>query len=200
MDPQSSPTNGANAQQILQQLASLLKSSGTAVSGAAPQGGGGTPAVLGQPSAPIKPPVPAGSIAANVPQGIPGGPAPSMGAQPVLPAAHQQSPAYSTGFSFPNPKARNAAVVTNMMESLSSFADKQHEQKYQKQVEEARGVVSTMLRMGIAADNSNDPDAKKLLQQKANEMLGAKESSKILKEINKPAPLRTSVHSKRTRM
>jgi hypothetical protein len=186
IDPSGAQNDPSKPQQILQALAKMLSGTGQAVSGAAP-GGGGTPGITPQVPQAAKPPVPQGSIAAGASPSIPGGPGASPGAQPVLPqAAHSQSPNYASGFSFPNPKARNAAVVTNMMESLGQFGENLAKHKYEKQTEEARGVVATMLRMGIAADNSQDPEAKKLLQQKANEMLGAKEASKILKDINKP--------------
>jgi hypothetical protein len=137
-----------NPSSALAILSKLMQSMGQ---NAPQQGGGGGGGVI-NPRAPQMPsggmpPMPPGSMASRLPQY-------SGGAQPVPPkqmapgGVNNQSAGGS--FSYDNPKARNAAVVTNALQSLGSFADQQKQHAYQKQVEEARGVVATVLRQSQA--------------------------------------------------
>ena len=168
-------------QQTLDALKKLFASAGAA----APQGGQGPqtqPATVPQVPPMSQPQMPQGSMAAGLP-------AMNQGAQPVAPRSvmpgGQQT--YNSGFNFPNKAARNAAVVTNTMQSLANFADSLKQQKFQKQVEEAKGVVATALQSGILTQsNSTDPQAKQLIADQASKMLGSKEAQKVLKDLTKP--------------
>jgi hypothetical protein len=189
--PQSAPTQPPPAQPpgLQQRLAQILGVIGGAGKMMQSVGGGGSGsgattqgASMMQMPQGAAPPLPPGSMAAGLPQYSPG-------AQPVQrpPAIGPQGmPANQSGYNFQTPKARNAAIVTNTIQSLGQFVDKLQEHKYQKQVEEARGVVATVLRSGLAAQNTQDPDTKKLIQENANKMLGSKEAQKVLKNLNKP--------------
>jgi len=139
----------------LQDLLKFLSQAAPKAAAAMPSGGGGGPVMMpgrvGQIGQPFSPTLPNGMRLPG-PMGMP---------TPNLPTPQNmpEMGAYNTGFEFSNKGARDAAVVTNAIQGLSSLVSGYKQKKEQKTRAQAENYMSQI----IAAQQSGDTQALNLL-------------------------------------
>lgn len=179
--------NATKFQNMLEQVAKLLKATGGPLAGAAGTTQTGTAARTPGVPNPQPPAMPQGSMAAALPQMQPQGP------MPQAPSAFGGvTPGRETAggsFQYATPKARNAAVVTNAIQQFSQLAQGIHQKKFEQQVAESTQIWQTYLQKVKAleaAKQSGDQEQIQAAQQDLQKFAQDKKVAKILATVSDP--------------